>query len=53
LAGRDGHAAQWRLLSEGFRGLRPGSNALALLGLSDREATITGEHIDMLLRPDF
>jgi hypothetical protein len=42
-------AAQWRLLGEGFRGPRPGSNTLALLGLSDGTATVTGEQIDRLL----
>jgi hypothetical protein len=42
-------AEQWRLLGEGFRGPRPGSNALALLGLSDGTVTITGEQIDRLL----
>jgi hypothetical protein len=46
-------AAQWRLLSEGFRGPRPGSNALALLGLSDGEVTVTGEQIDTLLKAGF
>jgi hypothetical protein len=45
--------AQWRLLGEGFRGPRPGSNALALLGLSDGDVTITGEQIDMLLKAGF
>jgi hypothetical protein len=42
-------AAQWRLLGDGFRGPRPGSNALALLGLSDGAVTVTGEEIDRLL----
>ena len=45
--------AQWRLLSEGFRGPRPGSNALALLGLSDGTVTVTGEEIDRLLAAGF
>jgi hypothetical protein len=45
--------AQWRLLSEGFRGPRPGSNTLALLGLSDGTVTITGEEIDRLLVAGF
>ena len=42
-------AAQWRLLGDGFRGPRPGSKALALLGLSDGAVTVTGEEIDRLL----
>jgi hypothetical protein len=42
-------AAQWRLLAEGFRGPRPGSNALALLGLTHAGVTVTGEDIDRLL----
>jgi hypothetical protein len=43
-------AAQWQLLGEGFRGPRPGSNALTLLGLSDGDVTVTGEQIDRLLQ---
>jgi hypothetical protein len=46
-------AAQWRLLGEGFRGPRPGSNMLALLGLSDGTVTVTGEQIDRLLAAGF
>jgi hypothetical protein len=42
-------AAQWRLLADGFRGPRPGSNALALLGLTHAGVTITGEEIGRLL----
>jgi hypothetical protein len=41
--------AQWRLLADGFRGPRPGSNALALLGLTHAGVTITGEDIGRLL----
>jgi hypothetical protein len=43
------NARQWRLLADGFRGPRPGSNALALLGLTHEGVTITGEEIDRLL----
>ena len=41
--------AQWHLLADGFRGPRPGSNALALLGLTHEGVTITGEEIGRLL----
>jgi hypothetical protein len=43
-------AAQWRLLGEGFRGPRPGSNALTLLGLTDGTATVSGAEIEALIR---
>jgi hypothetical protein len=45
--------AQWRLLGEGFRGPRPGSNALSLLGLREGAVVITGEEIDALLACGF
>jgi hypothetical protein len=42
--------AQWRLVAEGFRGPRPGSNALPMLGLTDGGVTVTGAEIDALWR---
>jgi hypothetical protein len=45
--------AQWRLVAEGFRGPRPGSNALPLLGLTDGRVTVTGAEIEGLWRAGF
>lgn len=45
--------AQWRLVADGFRGPRPGSNALPLLGLTDGRVTVTGAEIDTLWRAGY